>query len=98
VLKTPASGDFRVQSEHGGAAERRDPPPELRAQAETVAALGASGLLYARVDGVRRGRALLLVELELIEPYLYLDEAPGAALRLARAIASRASNLRSHKT
>jgi glutathione synthase/RimK-type ligase-like ATP-grasp enzyme len=98
VLKTPAPGDFRVQSEHGGAAERRDPPPELRAQAETVAALGARGLLYARVDGVRRGRDLLLVELELVEPCLYLETASWAAGRLARAIASRVSNLPRHKT
>ena len=98
VLKTPAPGDFRVQSEHGGAAERRTPPPELRSQAERVAALGAPGLLYARVDGVRRGRELLLVELELIEPYLYMDEAAGAAGRLARAIAARAANLRRLKT
>ncbi|MFI5363193.1 MAG: RimK family alpha-L-glutamate ligase [Elusimicrobiota bacterium] len=98
VLKTPAPGDFRVQSEHGGASERRVPPPGLRSQAERVVALGASGLLYARVDGVRRGRDLLLAELELIEPYLHLDEAPGAAALLARAIADRVSNLRRHKT
>jgi glutathione synthase/RimK-type ligase-like ATP-grasp enzyme len=98
VVKTPAAGDFRVQSEHGGSSERRDPPPELRSQAERVAALGARGLLYARVDGVRRGRDLLLAELELIEPYLHLDEAPGASGRLARAIAARVSNLRRHKT
>ena len=98
VLKTPAPGDFRVQSEHGGAAERREPPPELLAQAAAAAALGAKGLLYARVDGVRRGRDLLLIELELIEPYLFLDEAPGAAARLAGSIAARVSNLSRHKT
>jgi glutathione synthase/RimK-type ligase-like ATP-grasp enzyme len=98
VLKTPARGDFRVQSEHGGAAVRREPPPELLAQAAAVAALGARDVLYARVDGVRRGGGLLLVELELVEPFLYLDEAPGAAGRLAGAIVSRASNLRRHKT
>ena len=98
VLKTPAPGDFRVQSEHGGAAECREAPPELRSQAERVVALGAQDLLYARVDGVRRGRDLLLVELELVEPCLYLDEASGAAARLAQGIASRVSNLRLHKT
>ena len=37
VVKTPARGDFRVQAEHGGAAARREPPPELRAQAERTA-------------------------------------------------------------
>jgi len=98
VLKTPARGDFRVQAEHGGAARRREPPAELLARAEAAAAAGAKGLLYARVDGVRRGEELLLVELELIEPYLFLDAAPGAAARLARGIAERAVNLRRHKT
>jgi glutathione synthase/RimK-type ligase-like ATP-grasp enzyme len=98
VLKTPARGDFRVQAEHGGATERREPPPELRARAEAAAAAGAKGLLYARVDGVRRGRELLLVELELIEPCLYLDAAPGAAARLARAIAAKTVNFGRHKT
>jgi glutathione synthase/RimK-type ligase-like ATP-grasp enzyme len=98
VVKTPAPGDFRVQAEHGGAAERREAPPELLAQAAAAAALGGEDLLYARVDGVRRGGTLLLVELELIEPYLFLDAAPGAVDRLARGIAKRVSNLRRHKT
>lgn len=30
-------------------------------------------LLYARVDGVIRGGEFLLMELELIEPYLFLE-------------------------
>jgi glutathione synthase/RimK-type ligase-like ATP-grasp enzyme len=89
VLKTPAKGDFRVQAEHGGSSRRLDPPPELLARAETVAAAGAKSALYARVDGVRRGRDFLLVELELVEPYLYLDAEPEAAGRLARGIVSR---------
>jgi glutathione synthase/RimK-type ligase-like ATP-grasp enzyme len=89
ALKTPASGDFRVQAEHGGSARKQTPPPELLAQAEAVARLGAKDALYARIDGVRRGGEFLLIELELIEPYLYLDLEPQAAMRLARAIASR---------
>ncbi len=92
VLKAPACGDFRVQAEHGGRALRRDPPDGLLDQACRAAKAGGGGLLYARVDGVRRGMDFLLIELELIEPYLFLDLAPGAVERLARGAAARASN------
>lgn len=37
---------------------------------------GEAPLLYARVDLVRHGAGWLVMELELIEPYLYLDFAP----------------------
>ncbi len=50
-----------------------------------VAAVGQS-LLYARVDGVARGRQLVLTELEIIEPSLFLSLAPGAGQRFAAAI------------
>ena len=91
VLKTPRAGDFRVQEEHGGHAVLREPPSELLAQAREAAIAGPRPWLYARVDGVRRGRELVLVELELIEPSLYLAYAPGAARRLAQAIKARLS-------
>jgi hypothetical protein len=41
------------------------------------------------VDGVVRDGAFLLMELELIEPNLFLEHSPDAADRLARAIARR---------
>jgi hypothetical protein len=47
-------------------------------------------LLYARVDMVRSGDgAPVLMELEAVEPFLYLDQAEGAAERLATAIEQR---------
>jgi hypothetical protein len=46
--------------------------------------------LYARVDVLRdAGGAPAVLELELIEPSLFLDFAPGSAQALARAIADR---------
>jgi hypothetical protein len=46
--------------------------------------------LYARVDVLRDAReAPALLELELIEPSLFLDFAPGSPQALARAIAAR---------
>jgi hypothetical protein len=45
--------------------------------------------LYARVDGVERDRAFLVMELEVIEPSLFFTAAPHAARRLAEAIVVR---------
>lgn len=91
VLKTPQLGDFRVQEDHGGRTQRVEPLPELLAQARAALVAGSRPCLYARVDGVRRDGELLVVELELIEPSLYLAHAPGAARRLAEAIKARLS-------
>ena len=89
VLKAPAAGDFRVQESHGGSSRLAEPPQALVADAMAALAAGPPGALYARVDGcVERGR-LHLMELELIEPYLFLSIAPGAAGRLASALARR---------
>jgi hypothetical protein len=43
--------------------------------------------VYARVDGTIIGGRLLLNELELIEPALYLHTAQGAAERFAAVLA-----------
>jgi len=90
VLKRPRSGDFRVQIEHGGTVEPRDPPFELIAQARAaLLAAPAARTLYARVDGCVVDGELLLMELELIEPALFLGTSTGAAERLADAVIAR---------
>ena len=89
VLKSPKAGDFRVQEAYGGRTARVDPPAELLAQARAAAAASPGPWLYARVDGVRRGGGLAVVEVELIEPALYLAHAPGSAARLAAAVMAR---------
>lgn len=48
--------------------------------------------LYARVDGVLRGRQFILMELELIEPGLALHFDPHAADRFADAALRRLSS------
>jgi hypothetical protein len=45
--------------------------------------------LYARVDGIMRGDEFLLMELELIEPNLFLELRDGSAGILANAILRR---------
>jgi len=58
----------------------------LIADAERVIAAAPSVPLYARVDGVERDGRLVLMELELIEPHLFLSWGDGAAERLAGAL------------
>ena len=88
VRKRAAGGDFRVQSDFGGTAERFAPAPELIAQAEEIASMLGERWLYARIDCVVRDERLLLMELEATEPSLFLDEA--SAERFADAITSLA--------
>lgn len=83
VLKRPAPGDFRSQDDFGGTAERREPPPGVAAQARAILATLHEPWLYARVDGLLVNGVFTLMELELIEPSLFLGLAPGAADRLA---------------
>lgn len=52
----------------------------------------SSPLLYARVDIARDAEGTpVLMELELVEPYLFLERAAGSAEMFARAIASQLS-------
>ena len=86
VLKTPAAGDFRVQEELGGHAEPAEPSPAMVEQARQVLSHAPGPLLYARVDGIERDGAFLLMELEINEPFLYIGSSSGAAERFADAI------------
>lgn len=74
VLKTPQSGDFRVQHQHGGTISSPTPDPSLIGQATAYLANLPHPLLYARVDGIVMNNTFNLMELELIEPYLFLQD------------------------
>lgn len=86
VLKRPAAGDYRVQWEFGGSAVSALPGAHLVAAAERALAAAPGQALYARVDGVERSGRLVLTELELIEPHLFLAWSAPAAARLAAAL------------
>ena len=81
VIKRPRDGEFRVQEEYGG----RATPAVLDAAAQAIAAAPGRSL-YARVDGILTPDGFVLIELELLEPALYLASAPHAASRFADAI------------
>lgn len=90
VRKRPAPGDFRVQSIWGGTVERDDPTPEHVDLAERALSQLASTPLYARVDLVSDlAGDPCLIELELIEPNLYLSTHPPAVDALAEAVLLR---------
>ena len=89
VLKRPRPGDFRVQREHGGTSEAVAPSRETIAAALgvlTAAERGRGATLYARVDGCVIERKFVLMELELIEPDLYLRSNVDAPDMLAAAL------------
>jgi len=85
VLKRPAAGDFRVQADHGGSARAASPPPHLVAAAERALSAVRHPWLYARVDGVESAGRFLLMELEMIEPSLFLAHSADAPRAFADA-------------
>ncbi|WP_226388923.1 ATP-grasp domain-containing protein [Penaeicola halotolerans] len=73
VLKTAKPGDFRVQHFLGGTIHTPALPAEIRAYGDALMTQFGQETLYARVDGVRRkDGSFQLMELELIEPFLFL--------------------------
>jgi hypothetical protein len=91
VHKQPAPGEFRVQRDFGGRIATMAPSPPLRTFAERVLQTAARPWIYARVDLVETRAGPILMELELIEPDLFLARAPDAADRLADALLRRSS-------
>ncbi len=73
ALKVPLENDFRVQHEFGGTYLYEEAPPYLIQQAGELLKKVNPKLLYARVDGVDADGTLQLMELELIEPDLFLN-------------------------
>lgn len=91
LLKRPSGGDYRVQSLYGGTELAIKPSSHDLAAAQAImAALPFPTPLYARIDMVRgQDGGLLLMEAELIEPYLYPLQGPKLGPMLAAAIARR---------
>lgn len=87
ILKTPKATDFRVQEEHGGIIQAITPDDNLLAAGAKVLQCIPTALLYARVDLVRTQEdQFAVMEVELIEPALYLRMAPQAPTLFAQAV------------
>jgi len=91
VVKRPKSGDFRVQPHLGGSTESCDPPAGGVDLAQAALRAAPADASYARVDMVRGlDGQLQIMELELIEPALFLDVAPDGKHAFADAIIAAA--------
>lgn len=87
VLKTPRAGDFRVQEEHGSRIKAISPDAALIEFSRRALKTVRHPMLYGRVDLVElpNGRPAVM-ELELIEPSLYLSYDADSAERFADVI------------
>jgi hypothetical protein len=88
VRKVAGPQDFRVQDDHGGTVHPYTPPPdEIRFAEHTVRACNPPPV-YARVDMLRDNDGeLAVMELELVEPELFMRLHPPAAEALAGQVA-----------
>ncbi|MDO9187501.1 MAG: hypothetical protein Q7W13_15915 [Bacteroidia bacterium] len=77
VLKKPRSGDFRVQHCYGGTIHADNIETLHVETAKKFVDRFAKDCLYARVDGVMVNNEFLLMELELLEPFLFLSYHPN---------------------
>ena len=86
LRKLPARGDFRVQPQYGGTHEAEEFGKVVREICEGAIAVAPGDPVYARVDVVGTESGPAVIELELIEPALYLDTDPRSGERLADAL------------
>lgn len=89
VLKRPEEGDFRVQTDFGGSVQVAEPPPGALELATACLAALPTMPTFARVDCVGTETGFVLMELELIEPDLFLRHHEPAADRLVACVLER---------
>ena len=92
LIKRAASNDYRIQPAYGGVMEQIEPSKEdMDAALATFSFLDGTPL-YARIDMLRdESGTLMLMEAELIEPYLYPLQGPNVGEHLAAAISKKLS-------
>ena len=83
IRKLPADGDYRVQEHHGGRVVPHEPTDDEFAVAAATLAAAPAATSYARVDLVQVAGSAAVMELEAIEPQLFLDRDAHAAARFA---------------
>ena len=75
-----------MQDDFGGTVEVLSPDTALIEQAQQIINRINEPLLFARVDGIECDGGLMLMELELIEPFLFLQSDSYAVERFAHAM------------
>lgn len=90
LVKRAKEGDYRIQEAYGGKSRRIDPAATDEKQARAVLQALDEPPLYARVDMVRGATGkLLLMELEVIEPFLFPSDGPGIGAMLGAGLKRR---------
>ncbi|WP_160195409.1 hypothetical protein [Microvirga sp. BSC39] len=89
VRRVLRPGEWRANAQYGTTYERVEVSRDVIDTAQAYVDFLPQAPLYARVDGLVRGDSFMLMELELIDPYLYLEFAPGSADVMARAVLQR---------
>jgi glutathione synthase/RimK-type ligase-like ATP-grasp enzyme len=87
ILKTPTGSEFRSQEERGATIKATRPAARLLQRGKQALDSISPAPLYARIDFVRDDDGdFRVMEMELIEPSLYLRMHPEAPARFARAV------------
>jgi len=89
VRRVLKPGEWRANAQYGTTYERVAVSRDVIDTAQTYIDFLPQAPLYARVDGLVRSNGFMLMELELIDPYVYLEFAPGSADVMARAVLRR---------
>lgn len=95
ILKKAKPGDFRVQYVHGGTIHHLEASDEMIDFGGKLLEILPETPLYARVDGVQTGAGFLLMEIELIEPVLYIAGNERSQKQWAAAIFDCYSSIKS---
>ena len=86
VLRMPPQGEWRANSAYGVAVSPAAPPEKAIETARQILDMLPEIPAYARIDGTLIGDRLLLNELELVEPALYLHTAENAVADMVQAV------------
>ena len=86
IRKMASAQEFRIHEEYGGTRAAFTPGNELIKQAQDIVEMVPSKLLSVRVDLVERREEASLIELEIIDPMLFIGYSEGAPARFAEAI------------
>lgn len=89
IRKRPPTGEFRSNSRYGPTRTAETPPQEVTEQGTACLAALPEMPLYARVDGVVRAGQLIVIEVEVLEPALFMEFDPLSAERFAEATLRR---------
>lgn len=89
VRKRPPAGEFRVNSRFGATRSAETPLRDVTDQGAAALRTLPEPPLYARVDGIVRDGSLIVIEVEVLEPSLFMEFDPPAAERFAEATARR---------